>query len=47
MTCVKEIDEARALLTKAEKVASLDAKMSLIDEAGAIRGQRGNKGTGA
>jgi hypothetical protein len=33
MSCVKEIDEARALLTKAEKVASLDARMSLIDEA--------------
>lgn len=33
MTCTKEIDEARTLLTKAEKVASLDAKISLIEEA--------------
>lgn len=33
MTCEKEIDGARALLTKAEKVKSLDAKIALIDEA--------------
>jgi hypothetical protein len=33
MTCEKEIDEARALLNRAEKVESLDTKISLIEEA--------------
>lgn len=33
MTCVEEINKARALLNKAEKLVCLEAKISLIEEA--------------